>query len=396
MARDDFSAPVKKAIAEGAGFQCSFPRCGKVTLSPDSAGSAIRSGVAAHITAAASGGPRYDARLTSEERACEQNGIWLCDSHARMIDADQRHYPAELLRAWKLAHGLRLRLSQGGYPLAELITDLEIEGIGPFHTLQTLQLAPFTIFTGEPGSGKSLGCEAIAAALTGKYLDRVLLCKSEQKARTAIEFLSSRIHRLEFQADEMGITFYVDGAPTATAPNASTVYWPRPYNTPMPIDAEERSTLHVLADRLGARIDELRTAIRLFQPAESVFGYRFQLRGDDDLLAAPPSRKFMLPYRTLSAGEKERAAVDLMVTLAGYYAKLRPCLLVLDRWDAVPNIDTAGLQHMILKLSESRWTFQRVMNLYADRLDLTGCVAWRFVLSGDPPQTTVEPWSTLD
>lgn len=58
-------------------------------------------GVAAHITAASVGGPRFDSALTPEERQSIGNGIWLCQTHAKEIDDDEVGYPADLLRAWK-------------------------------------------------------------------------------------------------------------------------------------------------------------------------------------------------------------------------------------------------------------------------------------------------------
>ena len=60
-------------------------------------------GEAAHITAAAEGGPRYNPDLTPEERSSIENGIWLCRSCARLIDSDERVYSIELLRMWKYA-----------------------------------------------------------------------------------------------------------------------------------------------------------------------------------------------------------------------------------------------------------------------------------------------------
>jgi hypothetical protein len=58
-------------------------------------------GVAAHITAAAEGGPRHDKSLTPEQRADISNGIWLCQTHAKIIDNDIARFSADLLRAWK-------------------------------------------------------------------------------------------------------------------------------------------------------------------------------------------------------------------------------------------------------------------------------------------------------
>jgi hypothetical protein len=61
----------------------------------------VNVGVAAHITAASSSGPRYDASLTSDERRAAVNGIWLCQTHGKLVDNDADAFPVELLRQWK-------------------------------------------------------------------------------------------------------------------------------------------------------------------------------------------------------------------------------------------------------------------------------------------------------
>ena len=101
-ARDDFSTKTKELLANRVGMKCSNPSCRKLTCcantNPDKA---INIGVAAHICAAAKGGPRYDASMTSEERKSPDNGIWLCQSCSKLIDTDTSRYPKELLQNWK-------------------------------------------------------------------------------------------------------------------------------------------------------------------------------------------------------------------------------------------------------------------------------------------------------
>jgi len=81
---------------------CSRPGCGQATCGPqEHPAGAVNLGVAAHITAAAPGGPRYDSALTQLERASADNGIWLCQTCAKLIDNDIARYPAETLREWK-------------------------------------------------------------------------------------------------------------------------------------------------------------------------------------------------------------------------------------------------------------------------------------------------------
>lgn len=59
-------------------------------------------GVAAHITAASSGGPRFDPNLTDWEKRGAANGIWLCLTCAKLIDNDVDRYSASALRGGKI------------------------------------------------------------------------------------------------------------------------------------------------------------------------------------------------------------------------------------------------------------------------------------------------------
>jgi hypothetical protein len=63
--RDPFSLEIKRALSNRVGSVCSRHDCQARTsgLQSDSS-KAINIGVAAHITAAARGGPRFDAKLT--------------------------------------------------------------------------------------------------------------------------------------------------------------------------------------------------------------------------------------------------------------------------------------------------------------------------------------------
>ena len=105
MARDDdFSAATKRLIAQRAGFVCAHPNCMAPTSGPALDGSrSVNVGEAAHITAASENGPRYDASLTPEQRQDADNGIWMCSTHATLIDRDVVRHPTELLREWKWA-----------------------------------------------------------------------------------------------------------------------------------------------------------------------------------------------------------------------------------------------------------------------------------------------------
>lgn len=100
--RDDFTAATKELLAKRVCYRCSNPDCGKSTIGPSSEdGKTVNIGVAAHIKAAAFGGPRYDIRMTPEERSAADNGIWLCQSCSKLIDSDKKKYTVGLLHHWK-------------------------------------------------------------------------------------------------------------------------------------------------------------------------------------------------------------------------------------------------------------------------------------------------------
>lgn len=100
--RDEFSKDVKEILAKRVGTLCANPQCSVPTYGPsESPSKSLNKGVAAHIRAAAQGGPRYDPNISSEERKSISNGIWLCESCAKLIDSDQKCYTIGVLERWK-------------------------------------------------------------------------------------------------------------------------------------------------------------------------------------------------------------------------------------------------------------------------------------------------------
>jgi hypothetical protein len=87
------------------------------TIGPDGADESGSIGVAAHITAAAEGGPRYDSTLTTEERAAAENGIWLCQTCSRLVDVDVVSHSIDQLREWKTLAEMRAYLGIRGFAI---------------------------------------------------------------------------------------------------------------------------------------------------------------------------------------------------------------------------------------------------------------------------------------
>lgn len=114
--RADFSERTRRLLAQRAAFRCSNPQCGALTIGPGVGHDDISdTGTAAHIFAAASGGPRGTGGLSAQERSDISNGIWMCATCGRLIDVNAgNRYSASLLRSWKDLHEHRTRLEQAG------------------------------------------------------------------------------------------------------------------------------------------------------------------------------------------------------------------------------------------------------------------------------------------
>ena len=101
--RDNFTQATIDKLSRKVANLCSNPECRILVMSAKAQGNQglANLGVAAHICAASPNGPRYDSAMTTEERKHENNGIWLCQSCARLIDIEPDNYPKELLLEWK-------------------------------------------------------------------------------------------------------------------------------------------------------------------------------------------------------------------------------------------------------------------------------------------------------
>lgn len=113
--RDDFSTAVKTELAKRVNYHCSI--CDAQTVAAKTGtDSSCNIGKAAHIKAAAAGGPRYDATQTPEERRSIQNGLWVCANCGDIIDRDEHAYRPDHLHELKTAAEQRARERLGKPP----------------------------------------------------------------------------------------------------------------------------------------------------------------------------------------------------------------------------------------------------------------------------------------
>ena len=102
MKRDEFSKPTIEKLRARVANRCSNPECRVPTTAAAGSSDKVNNiGVAAHITAAAPGGPRYSDSMSQKQRKSIENAIWLCSSCSTAIDRDVERYPVSVLQEWK-------------------------------------------------------------------------------------------------------------------------------------------------------------------------------------------------------------------------------------------------------------------------------------------------------
>jgi len=161
----DFPSATKLVIAKRAAYRCSMPDCDRVTIGPsgDPRG-VVGTGVAAHIYGASPGGPRGSGGLSDDQLRQPENGIWLCENDARLIDGNGgRDYSPELLLNYKARHEARIAQEQGGKAaLIGWFESLAVRSSPPFANESLLPFGKTTLVIGGNASGKTALCEWIA------------------------------------------------------------------------------------------------------------------------------------------------------------------------------------------------------------------------------------------
>jgi hypothetical protein len=117
--RDNFSAKVIRDLERRVNGKCSNPDHRVPTSGPTGAREdSVNIGVAAHICAAAPGGPRYEPAMTKADRSDITNGIWLCQNCAGLIDRDVRTYTVAVLKRWRESAEIRAKEELGQIPIS--------------------------------------------------------------------------------------------------------------------------------------------------------------------------------------------------------------------------------------------------------------------------------------
>lgn len=354
MPRDNFSAHDKDVLAKRAGYKCSLPNCKVTTIGPGTdLGTVVNTGEAAHITAASSGGARYNSSLTSEQRQSIENGIWLCRTHAALIDRDEKAYSAAVLRRFKNDHEYDISRQQRGMDNSRgLITEIYIRNLAEIKETR-LELTHNNVLVGSNGMGKTLICELISG-----LADPVKLTRWKNKVNPGLSIFEATLFsnercilktsfkngRISYSLDETELPFISDLIKT------------------IHLEHKLKRGDNIIND-IASYFDIEPTIFKNIIDYISKFGSFFHSDisiADNDVKVHLVKSKIPTSFSNLSSGEEEKVLIDIALRLSQFYSRFRPTILMIEK-SAIPVLDTNNMNHIFSTLTSGNFNFQTIL-----------------------------------
>jgi hypothetical protein len=351
--RDDFSQPTLRLLAQRSGYICAYPDCRQLTIGPsdDRVSGVTMVGIGAHITAASSGGPRYDVSLTAEERVGEANGVWMCQLHGKQVDDNASRHTAHDLRRWKAQHEqwVFARIASADSLLKHGITSVAIENVGPFRQRTHIALGRHNVIFGRNGAGKSSLCESIAAFAGGENFENfrrrwhlfgprspsmtIEAAVSVNGARTTVRLSEERISVKRVPKDhQTRLHVEVNGNVSARWPQSlfNVVYLESQELKTNRIKDSFRRDLRALAPQLGMSEDQIWDALREELFCSSTFGSRIRRSAKYRAEVLPADGTSFYDARGLSGAETSFAVFDIVLRMIRADPRPTPWMLIVD------------------------------------------------------------------
>lgn len=340
--RENFPSAVRATIAGRAGYRCTFPECGRLTIGPGAAPEDVAStGFACHIFSAAPRGPRGQGRLSADQLRKAENGFWACGEHAKLVDTnDGRRYPAAKLLGWRALHEARIHREMGGLRLPvnwvegiEVIRSPVVRR-GPlfkpdkvrreplFKSGERLSLSRVTVLVGNNGSGKTALCEWIGATAGEGTLSRWL----GSDLSFALTVYNPDVHCFVATSTGATFSFQLDGVIVPFNPLPVVVHVLR---RPPPREEDEPDA-NWMARWLGVTSDVLRRLVDGVTREGSPFVEAMNVSNEGTIEAELKVNPGLFRLGQLGGSGEAMVALSLAVARAGHTSSHAPTLLVID------------------------------------------------------------------
>jgi hypothetical protein len=321
-------------------------------------------GVAAHITAASPSGPRYDITLSHAERSSERNGIWMCQTHAKLIDDNPSNHSVAEIERWKRQHEdwVFARVANAANHVPNGVAKVSLNEVGPFRSMAAVKLGRHNVIYGLNNAGKSTFCQALAALSGGsnyeRFAARFNFCRGARDNVVIEVGVSSadalKTVRLSQQVLDPGVSqptsnqrihIEVDG-------NVAS-FWPQSlfnivilddevFRKPGGLKSPFRQAMRSCSEQLRTAEHVVWDSLRSELLCTSTFGYRFRRTGTFSAeILVPDGRDFYLPFENLGGREQVFAMVDVLLELLRADPRRTPWLVIFDT-GFFTRLDTAA------------------------------------------------------
>lgn len=395
--RIEFPSAVKSLVAKRAGYQCSMPGCSKATVGPGAdADKSTSTGIAAHIYSASIGGPRGRGGLTEEELSGADNAIWLCGSHAGLVDKNRgTDDPPEQLLSYKALHESKIaRELDGSRSRFNWVEEMRIISSPIITGVRNITFGKLNILVGDNGAGKSAICEWLAGMAAVPYLERWHKVPAGKKpVEVQLRYLTPEPHDIRFSfPDDRYPHYYLDDSFTAVPASPLRVIYPQRLfdHTTRPLD-----DLELVASALRMDPNEVLALCGELPRKGTGVVQRIWTKLDDDedrllLYADIQGTVPALPLRALSHSECVLILMELSILAANQLAKSHPTVLILDAGSG--SLDNDWLERYGKVLTAPEIRFQTIASIVNRDIDLRALqwAGWKvFRLHGMPPDVTV-------
>lgn len=331
----DFSQAVKDLVARRAGHKCSLPKCRQSTSGPAGRGASASVGQAAHIYSASPKGPRGSGGLSLAELRAQENAIWCCGNHGRLIDAvGGVDYQPRTLAGYRRLAEARAAVEFGGQ---------KPPGVGWFYGLrlgtapkvagdQRLEFGQLTALVGPNGVGKTLVCDCLAGISSRDRWDRWREAAKSAPFSFDVEYYDPEPHDVRVALTGTNTTWVRDGSSRVMVPLPVQVIRHSMTETPkLPskYSRYHKDTVGFLAKAVGVTKATFQSVLPL---PETPISFALQTPNGDslDVMIPGPDGVHERSYGVLSVTEQRRVRLSMVLAVCEEIAKLHPTLLVLD------------------------------------------------------------------
>lgn len=413
--RIEFSEKTKRILASRGGYQCSYPNCAELTIGPGRSNDAVSiTGVAAHIFSAAVRGPRGQGQLTGADLSALENGIWLCETHAKLIDNNRgKDFPPAVLISYKGRHEANIaKLHRGTFAPLGWFHEMRIVSGPLFRTPASIRFGKLTYIAGENSKGKSALWQWLLAVSDPAWgLSRWRRTYGQnQPLSFEVTYYTPKecFIQVKVKADE-SVDFLLDGRPVPIIPfdthflvvrkpdkadvdDLDKSKWDR-WSDTQRIAYALKVDLIALENILAlVGSEERRKVSKLWREPISDFvnDEEASLERERLMVALRGRESFPLPFGMLSGGEQLVVLIEIGIALASFFAEHAPTVLILEDFWA---FDGANRSFWASILSSAELAFQTIVEITAEQADIqlllkASCEV--VSLTGDRPHVAIE------